>query len=119
MTLELYKVLHVLGLALTALGLGAILGAGKEGGGRRPGLVLHGLGIVVLAVAGFGIMARLGYNEPSKWPSWLIAKMVVWLGLAASPLLVRFGLPRFLGWVIVAGLVVLAAWLALAKPIGA
>lgn len=118
MTLELYKVLHVVGLALTALGLGAIFGAGKDGGGRRPGLVLHGLGIAVLAIAGFGMMARLSISEPSKWPAWVIAKMAVWVVLALCPLVMRFGLPKFSGWVLAAGLPALAAWLALTKPIG-
>ena len=117
MPYETYKVLHVVGLLLLFLGMGGLLlGAGS---GRDPAprstAILHGVGLLVMLVAGFGMMARLGVNWP--WPGWLIAKLGVWLTIGALPVLVRRDmLPLGLAWSAVAALGGLAAWLAISKP---
>ena len=115
--LNAYKVLHVAGLALLLLGLGGVLLTPKEAEkGRLPGM-LHGIGLLLMAVAGFGAMAKSHIAAPDTWPVWLILKMVAWLFLAALPALVRAGtVPRGAGWIVAAVLAASAAWLAIVKP---
>ena len=115
MSLEFYRVLHVTGLAMLLLGVGATLLV-KDAPKRLP-MTLHGLGLLVMFAAGFGAMAKLGLGSPSDWPAWLILKMVVWFLVASIPALVRHGtVPRALGWILVILLVACATWLAIVKP---
>lgn len=118
MSYESYKILHVLGLVLVMLGLGAILGSGREvARARRIGSILHGVGILVMIVAGFGLMARLGIMGPEHWPLWLILKMGIWVLIALLPVFVKKDvIPSAVGWLVAAGLAAIAAWLALTKP---
>lgn len=116
MSYELYKVLHVTGLALLLLGLGGLLFASKE---QRPRLaiILHGTGAIVMAVAGFGILAKLNMSSPGSWPGWLMVKIVLFVVVALLPTLLRKEIvPRGFGWILVAALVFGGAWLAIAKP---
>jgi hypothetical protein len=117
MNLEIYRVLHVTGLALLLLGLGGALLAPKDAPPQRLPRVLHGVGLLVMAIAGFGAMAKLYISAPHDWPAWLVLKMVAWFLLAALPSLVRHGtVPRAAGWVVAAVLAACGAWLAIVKP---
>lgn len=117
MTLELYRILHIAGLAMLMLGTGAMLFAPKDAPKQRLPMVLHGVGLLVLLVAGFGLMAKLGISPPDRWSPWLILKMVVWFLAALMPALVRHGtVPRPLGWVVALLLVASAAYLGIVKP---
>ena len=103
---------------LLFLGLGgSVLGA-RTDEGRAPKLatILHGVGLLVMLVGGFGMLARLGIvNWP--WPGWALGKMGVWLAIGALPVLVRRKvLPRGVAWLVAAALAATAAWLALYKP---
>lgn len=118
MDYDTYKFLHILGLVLLMLGLGAILGAGREAAkARRLGAALHGLGLLVMLVAGFGLMARLEIMGFASWPLWVILKMGIWLVIAVLPVLVKKQVvPSAIGWLVAAALAATAAWLALTKP---
>jgi len=85
------------------------------GEGDRPKLlsIFHGVGLVLLLVAGFGMLARLGIMWP--WPGWVIVKVVLFAILGGFPALSR----RFdagLGWWIAIILILLAAWTGVMKP---
>jgi hypothetical protein len=68
-----------------------------------------------MLVAGFGMLARLQIHWP--WPTWVIAKVVIWVALAALPMLARRRRLPALAWVVlIAGLATGAAALALFKP---
>ena len=56
MSLAAYKVLHLLGAFLVLAALGAAL----AGGSRKGSGIAHGIGLLLLLVAGFGALARLG-----------------------------------------------------------
>jgi hypothetical protein len=121
MSYAFYKVLHL----AAVLGIFASLGAicyHAMNGGQRTGAVgrgivaaLHGGGLLVALVAGFGLLARLGLI--GSWPGWVWGKIVIWLVVGAlvavpyrRPALAR---PVLLSLPLV-GLA--AAWLAAAKP---
>ena len=116
MTYTFYKLLHVLGVLLLFVALGGALGGGgREPIGRRLVSITHGLGILLLLVAGFGMVARLGIAWP--YPLWLWGKIAVWLVLGGGLALLwrRPQLARPLWWAVpLLGFV--AVWLAIAKP---
>ncbi len=112
---EVYRLLHIVGVLLLFLGLGGVLASGGREGGKTPPLFLamHGIGLLVMLVAGIGF----AHKSNLEWRPWLFAKIACWVVLAAVPILIRRGvLPRFLALLLVVGLGATAAWLAQAKP---
>lgn len=115
-----YKVLHLFGVVcmFTALGgtlLHVVNGGSRDNNSARA-LVgsLHGIGLVVLLVSGFGALARLGLGG---FPGWVWAKLVIWLVFGGMAALVhrRPHLAGSLLWFlpILGGV---AAYLAIYKP---
>jgi hypothetical protein len=119
-----YNVVHIVGLVLLMAGIGGIatLGAtstrGEARGFRRMLAIAHGLGIFLVLLGGFGMMARLGIVQGSSWPLWVWVKAVIWgtLGVAAFlPLRYpRIAVPLLLLVPVLGGV---AAWMAIYKPI--
>lgn len=119
MSYPLYKVLHLLGVLLLFASLGGLLvqqlrGGANGEGGRLP-RVTHGIALLLILVAGFGALAKLGVGLPP----WAIAKLVVWLLLGAAPVAIRRlpGLAPLLWWALPI-LGAAAAFLAVYKPGG-
>jgi hypothetical protein len=120
MSIEFYKVLHLFGLFLTFTALGGGLTHAANGGTAESnpsrGLLgmLHGLGLTIVLIAGFGLHAKL---HVEGFPGWFLLKLALWAALGAMVLIPRrkpdlgkvalVALPAF-------GL--LGAWLALNKP---
>ncbi|MCB0358984.1 MAG: hypothetical protein KDD44_05095 [Bdellovibrionales bacterium] len=85
-----YKSLHYLGVFVLLLAFGGMMvgvadGQSPQGPLRKRLLMAHGIGLAIILIAGFGMLARLGIHWP--WPGWLIAKLAIWLvlgGLAAA-----------------------------------
>lgn len=126
MSYNFYVVMHVTGIILTFVALGGAalhsLNGGTRETNRGRGLVaaLHGTGLVLVFVGGFGLMARIGLMHGTPWPMWLIAKLVIWLLLGGA--IVLLNRKAYSGrWLIVALplLGVLAAYSAKFKPGGA
>ncbi len=117
MSYETYKTMHIVGLILLFMGLGTVLLSPRSEGSKPPkaGMIMHGIGLVVILVAGFGLLARLGMSWP--WPVFVIAKIAIWVALAMMPMLVKRGaLPAAIGWAVAAALGGAAAYLAFTKP---
>jgi hypothetical protein len=120
MSYEFYKVLHILGLALVVLSLGGIIhhvinGGTKQSDAFRKGtMITHGVGLVLLVVAGFGMLARLGILATP--PGWVIGKIVIWLALGAFVAIAykKAALAKKF-WIAVPVLVVISAVLAIYK----
>lgn len=119
MSYEFYKVLHILGLSLVVLSLGGIIlhvinGGSKESNGFRKGAMMtHGIGLLLLLVAGFGMLAKQGIHSI---PGWVAGKLVIWLllgGLVAVAYK-KQALARKL-WLVVPVLVFVATTLAIYK----
>lgn len=87
MSILFYQVIHLTGVILLFLGLGAALMPGDTPK-RNIGLRFHGAGLVLLLVAGFGLLAKYKFGFP--W--WIIAKLVLWLGFGAMPIIGKRGL---------------------------
>lgn len=115
-----YKVLHLIGVLLLFVSLGGLLGLrmvpapqASEAASRLLRM-LHGVALLVILVAGFGLMARLGLL--ATWPAWIWIKLVLWLVFGAMVVAIRRaeGLARAL-LLLLPLLGGLAAWAAVYK----
>lgn len=118
MSYQFYKVLHLVAILFLFTSMGSLAALVRTGdqGLRRLALVVHGISSVVILVAGFGLLARLGFF--GDIPIWAWLKMGIWLLLAMSvlPLLRRPEWGRVL-WLVLPVLGGIGAWLAIAKPV--
>lgn len=121
LSFEFYKVFHILGVVALFTGLGGAAlhaangGTKKDNPSRKLVSVLQAVALVLLLVAGFGMLARLQLT--GSWPGWVWAKVVLWVvfgALVALPGRVpASGKPLLLG---LPALGALAGWLAVFKP---
>jgi uncharacterized membrane protein SirB2 len=85
-----YKVLHILGIALTMVSLGGMFAHALNGGlksenqARKLLIGMHGTGVLVVLVGGFGMLARIGFSHGANFPLWLWTKLGVWTVIAAA-----------------------------------
>ncbi len=123
MSYEVYKTLHLLGAFALIASLGgaavwAANGKAREDNTLRSAIAaVHGTALLVILVAGFGLLAKLGMM--SAVPPWAWAKLLIWFALAAC-LSVAMRKPElgkllFFAVPVLGGL---AAWLAVTKPGG-
>ncbi|MGC6416802.1 MAG: hypothetical protein ACON3Z_06780 [Bradymonadia bacterium] len=90
MSYQIYKIIHVVGLAMIMLGLGGLMfhalgGGEKKHDGRRGMMMTHGGGLFLVILGGFGMLARKGIHWP--WPGWVTLKFGLWVGLGVVTLL--------------------------------
>lgn len=120
MSYEIYKIIHLVAIVLLFSGLVGLLtvqmsGAALTGKVKSMVFISHGVGLVVLLISGFGLVARLGLT--AGLPGWIYAKLAIWLILGAAISLVkRKGL---IGWPIFISLIAvfaIAAVIAILKP---
>jgi uncharacterized membrane protein SirB2 len=119
----IYKILHYLGLfglfvtLAVALGRAAVLPAETVDPWKRRLAALHGICLLVVLTAGFGLMARIGVMHGDLFPGWIWAKLGIWLILGGIIALASRR-SRWTGAAIVAlpFLAALAGYLALVKP---
>jgi hypothetical protein len=122
MPTEFYKLLHLLGIMLLFASLGGVAVLGLRGGEEREVAPLrklltitHGVALLVVFVAGFGLMARLGIM--TGWPTWIYIKIALWLVLGAALTLVRRTPELGRVWLLLLPLVgAAAAWVAFTHP---
>ena len=121
MSYAFYKIVHVFGIAMMLIALGGVFVHAANESDKRANvvrkavLILHGIGSILVLVAGFGLLAKLG--EVSGFPSWLWPKLIIWLvlsGLVAVPYRSR-SLAKVLLF-LTPLLVLLAAFFAVQKP---
>lgn len=114
MSPELYRVLHVVGVLMLFLGLGGMF-ASEAGKGSKLFSMLHGIGLLLMLVAGIGFAHKS--EPPLGWPNWLLAKIACWIVVGALPVLVKRGvMPRLAGILLVLAVGAVAIWLAQTKP---
>jgi hypothetical protein len=120
---QLYNVVHIVGLVLLMAALGGLaLSAQVPSGSSRPPrrfvMILHGLGMFLMLLGGFGMMARLGIVQGTSWPGWVWVKVGVWVALGISAFLPyrfpRTSQPLLFLLPVLGGL---AAYMAIYKPL--
>lgn len=118
MSIAFYKLLHLIAIFLVFGQLGiTVAHAGRlEGQWKKLTSAMHGIGLLLLFVSGFGMLAKLGIMG-FPWPAWVWVKLGVWLAIGASATWIhkmpeKATLSLFL--IIVLGTV--AAYMALYKP---
>ena len=114
------RLLHFFGLFLTFGALGAACALrlspqpSASASARKLVGMLHGIGLLLVLVAGFGMLARLGV---SGLPAWVWMKLGIWLLLGGSVAVVqrseRLAAPLLALLPLLGGL---AAWIAVHKP---
>lgn len=82
---------------------------------KKLGSITSGIGLILILVAGFGLIAKMGYSMTTPW---ILVKLVVWLILGGLIALINRlpGLAWLLWWVLIA-LGGVAAYMVYARPI--
>lgn len=122
MSTAFYWYLHILGIALLILSIGGVAlhamsgGTKQSSGGRGVAAASHGLGLVLILVAGFGMLARLDLMAGGL-PGWAWVKLVIWFAIGGL-FMVPYRKPELskLVWFGAAALMLAAAYLGHAKP---
>ena len=92
---HVYNLIHFSGVFLLLMAIASLATHYWNGGtreslkGRRFFHIAHGLGMFLILLGGFGMLARLGIHWP--WPNWIIIKFAVWIALGGVVALI----PRF------------------------
>lgn len=99
------KLIHLVGIFMLFLSLGGLVLHGINGGtrqhrGRYLAAVTHGVGMVLVLIGGFGMLARLQTAWP--WPWWVLAKLGIWLvfGGMLAAILRRPAFGKFYWWLL-------------------
>jgi uncharacterized membrane protein len=105
-----YKITHVTGISLLAIGTGGRLARGENG---RSFAIAQGLGLLVMLVSGFGLLGKLHLG----FPHFAIVKTALWVLIAVLPILFRkLKTPLSAEILIVLILVGVMSYLGLVKP---
>ena len=105
MSIYIYKVIHLVGVICLFLGLASAL-MPADTPQRKIGLRIHGIGLLLLLLGGFGLIAKLGLKM--EW--WIWVKLALWFGFGAMPLIGKRGLmPAPAAW----GLAILFGFIAI------
>ena len=93
-TYATYKVIHIFGILLLIFSLGGLCLYSIHGGTREPNqgrklvAITHGIGLLIVLVGGFGLLARLGISPGSSWPIWVWLKFGIWILFGAMTMLI-------------------------------
>ena len=102
---NIYQVLHVVGILMLFLGYGALLArsmaAPDNVSVRKLCSITSGVGLLLILVAGFGLISKLGHSFVAPW---LIVKMVILLALGGLIVLInrKPQLAVMLWWLLIA-----------------
>ena len=119
-----YNVVHIIGIVLAMSALGGMAVHALNGGTRQTNRArallgaVHGVGVLLILVGGFGMLARLGFRHGASFPGWIWVKLAVWVTVTALPALAyrrpALARPVFLALPVLGGL---AAYMAIYKPV--
>lgn len=115
MTYQILKLLHYSGLFMVIVSIGAffVMSHSKDLSLKKLFLAVHGIGLIIMFMAGFGILKYMGYG----FPPWVHIKLTIWLILGFIPTLI-LRLPKWKNATLVLTLLLFlgAAAAALLKP---
>lgn len=86
-----YQILHIFGVLMVFVALGgltlqAVSGSTPDARTRKFAAMFHGLGLVIVLVSGFGLLAKLGIPG---FPLWVWLKVGIWLLVGGLIALIR------------------------------
>ena len=85
-----YQGLHIIGISMVFLGYGALLArsmASPENVSvRKLGSITSGIGLLLILVAGFGLISKLGHSFTETW---ILVKFIIWLLLGGLIVLIN------------------------------
>ena len=85
-----YQVLHIVGISMVFLGYGALLArsmaAPENVSIRKLGSITSGIGLLLILVAGFGLIPKLGHSYTETW---ILVKLIIWLLLGGLIVLIN------------------------------
>lgn len=118
-----YKLIHIIGILLVFVALGGVALHAANGGtkvsnrARRLVAITHGIGLFVILVGGFGLLARIGVMHGAGFPGWIWVKLGVWVLLGAM-IALPYRKPAFARpiWFALPVLGAVAAYMAIYKP---
>lgn len=111
MSFEFYKLIHVVSALALFMALGASIIANKQGGKKIA--VQHGVALLLMLIAGFGMLAK----HHIGFPTWVIVKLVLWLILGYMVVLIkRMPEKQTVLWYATVVVGLFAVFLALYKP---
>ena len=119
MSYEFYKLLHLTGIVLLFSGLISMLtlkiaGVPLEGRNKKFSFMAHGLGLLLIIISGFGLLARLGLIQ--EIPRWVYIKLLIWLYFGGIVALIKRKATGWNFYVILICVFMLAAYVGITKP---
>lgn len=118
-----YQILHFVGITMVLLSFGAILlhqmnHRAQPFAHKRLVMATHGVGMLLVLVAGFGLLAKKLGLVGQGWPLWIWLKLSVWLafGIGVAYVLRTPYLAKF-NWFLVVVLIGAASFVAIYKPV--
>jgi predicted membrane channel-forming protein YqfA (hemolysin III family) len=117
MSLPFYKILHLIGILMLFLSIGgAIIRAAIDQKNEKLEkfvLINHGTSLLIIVVAGFGMLAKLGM----VFSTWVVVKIIIWLLMGALIMPIK-KMPekRTVWWVTALVLGSISAYMAIYKP---
>jgi hypothetical protein len=105
-----YKLIHLVGIAAVALGTGGMMANGNN---QKLFAIWQGVGLLVMLVSGFGLLAKLHLG----FPPFAIVKTILWILVAVMPVILRkLKAPLSVAILVSLTLVGVLAWLGVTKP---
>lgn len=91
------------------------LSSTEHAGVKKLGSITSGVGLLLIFVAGFGLISKMGYSFATPW---ILVKLVIWLILGGLIAMINRK-PQLAGtfWWVLIGLGGLAAIMVYARPI--
>jgi hypothetical protein len=121
---QFYNLVHIIGLIFLMAALGGIASTAVSPDGklslwrRRAVTAFHAVGLFLILLGGFGLLARLGVMHGAGFPGWIWVKLGIWVVLGISAFVPyrypRTAMPLLMLLPVLGGL---AAYMAIYKPL--
>ncbi|NND70723.1 MAG: hypothetical protein HKN43_04010 [Rhodothermales bacterium] len=85
MSATVYKLIHLVGIFAVLIAVGGIcfhaaVGGAKSNEKHRLATLLHGVGLFLVLLGGFGMLAKLSISVASGW---VLVKLAIWIAIGA------------------------------------
>ncbi|NWK57187.1 hypothetical protein HW115_16310 [Verrucomicrobiaceae bacterium N1E253] len=107
---EIYRLLHFAGIFTLLYAFGSLF-IGKNY--NKGAAMLHGVGLLLILVSGFGMQAVMNHG----FPIWIILKLLIWVAFGGFLVLAKKSVINgFTAWVLILTLGLCSVYLAKHRP---